>query len=159
MQLPPLRDRREDIPLLVDYFLNRCALRGRGRKAAARADALTSLVDYSWPGNVRELEHLVQRLIIFSGGYTIQRQDLPWAQASQSAGADDDAAYRQLVRTYLDSSGGERTYSDLIEKIERLLIVEALRRCDGNQTHAAQLLRIPRPTLHAKMQKLGIIDL
>ncbi|HEX3997072.1 MAG TPA: sigma-54 dependent transcriptional regulator [Pirellulales bacterium] len=157
VQLPPLRDRREDIPLLVDYFLNRCARAAGGEKPPLAADALESLVNYAWPGNVRELEHLVQRLIIFSGGYTIQRLDLPWAQTTRSTAAGDEKPYRQLVRAYLDSYSGERAHADLMETIERLLIVEALRRSEGNQTHAAQRLHLPRPTLHAKMQKLGIL--
>jgi nitrogen regulation protein NR(I) len=155
VQLPPLRDRREDIPLLVDYFLNRGARTAGVQKPPLAPDALQSLVDYGWPGNVRELEHLVQRLIIFSGGYTIQRSDLPWAQGTQKTAADDEA-YRRLVREFLDSYQGDRAHADLLEKIERLLIVEALRRCQGNQTHAAELLHLTRPTLHAKLQKFGI---
>jgi nitrogen regulation protein NR(I) len=156
VQLPPLRERRDDIPHLVDYFLNRCARAAGVERPPLAPEALESLVSYSWPGNVRELEHLVQRLIIFSGGYTIQRHDLPWAQGPRPQNASDEDTYRQLVRAYLDSYSGDRAYSELVEKIERLLIVEALRRCQGNQTHASQLLSLPRPTLHAKLQKFGI---
>ena len=77
LQLPPLRDRREDIPLLVDYFLNRFARDVCLEKPPLSQEALDVLVNYSWPGNVRELEHVVQRLMIFTGGYTIQASDLP----------------------------------------------------------------------------------
>lgn len=156
VQLPPLRDRRDDIPHLVDYFLTRFARAAGVEKPPLAADALESLINYAWPGNVRELEHLVQRLVIFGGGYTIQRNDLPWAQGPRPQSGSDEDAYRQLVRAYLDSYSGDRAYGELVEKIERLLIVEALRRCQGNQTHAAELLRLPRPTLHAKLQKFGI---
>jgi nitrogen regulation protein NR(I) len=156
IQLPPLRDRRDDIPSLVDYFLNRCARAAGIERPPLAPEALESLTRYSWPGNVRELEHLVQRLMIFSGGYTIQVQDLPWAQGPNAASGSDEESYRQLVRTYLDSCNGEHAYAGFVERIERLMIVEALRRSGGNQTRAAQLLGLPRPTLHAKMQKFGI---
>jgi DNA-binding NtrC family response regulator len=96
--------------------------------------------------------------MIFSGGYTIQVHDLPWGQGSQAASGPSDEAFRQLVLSYLDACSGEHAYAGLVEKIERLLIAEALRRSAGNQTRAAQLLGLPRPTLHAKMQKLGLHD-
>jgi DNA-binding protein Fis len=96
--------------------------------------------------------------MIFSGGYTIQADDLPWGQGSQADSGPSDEAFRQLVRSYLDSCIGEQAYAVLVERIERLLITEALRRSAGNQTRAAQLLGLPRPTLHAKMQKFGLHD-
>jgi nitrogen regulation protein NR(I) len=156
IQVPPLRERRDDIPRLVKYFLSRCARAAGIEKPPLAPDALESLAQYSWPGNVRELEHLIQRLMIFSGGYTIQAHDLPWAEGSHAASGGSEEAYRQLVRSYLDACSGEQAYAGLVEKIERLLIAEALRRSGGNQTRAAQLLGLPRPTLHAKMQKLGL---
>ena len=78
LQLPPLRERRDDIPALVDYFLNRYARAAGIERPPLAQNALEALVNYSWPGNVRELEHLIQRLMIFAGGYTIQADDLPW---------------------------------------------------------------------------------
>ena len=86
LQLPPLRDRREDIPPLVDYFLNRFARGLRLEKPPLSQEALDVLVNYSWPGNVRELEHVVQRLMIFTGGYTIQASDLPPGRDDQRSG-------------------------------------------------------------------------
>ena len=74
--LPPLRERREDIPRLVDYFLSRHSRTAGVEKPPLAPEALDALVNYTWPGNVRELEHLVQRLIIFTAGYTIQAEDL-----------------------------------------------------------------------------------
>ncbi len=154
--IPPLRDRADDIPRLIEYFLNRFARTAGIERPPLAADAIVALTKYSWPGNVRELEHMIQRLMIFSGGYTIQVHDLPWAQSpAASAGADEDS-FRQLVRTYLDSYRGDHAYAELLERVERLVIAEALRRSDGNQTHAAQLLGLPRPTLHAKLQKLDL---
>lgn len=163
LQIPPLRDRREDIPLLVDYFLNRCARTSHVERPPLAQDALDLLVQYVWPGNVRELEHLIQRLMIFTGGYTIQANDLPptlrvEAQTT-SAGATvppGDEPYLNLIETYFDSYAGDHAHEELMERVERLLIMEALRRSHGNQTHAGRLLGLPRPTLHAKMQKFGL---
>ena len=160
LQLPPLRERREDIPLLLDYFLNRFTRRLRLEKPPLSQEALDVLVNYSWPGNVRELEHVVQRLMIFTGGYTIQASDLPPAVTTNAhgpygndAGSWTDEQYLAFARTYLDSYRGDRAHEVLMDKMEQSLIVEALRRSDGNQTHAARLLGLPRPTLHLKMQK------
>jgi DNA-binding protein Fis len=94
--------------------------------------------------------------MIFSGGYTIQVKDLPWAQATAAPPGCREESFRQFVRSYLDSAGSDHPCAELLETIERLLIDEALRRCQGNQTHAAQLLGLARPTLHAKLQKYGL---
>ena len=135
----------------------------RLEKPPLSQEALETLVNYSWPGNVRELEHVVQRLMIFTGGYTIQAGDLPLAVTTNAqgppgskAGSWTDEQYLAFARTYLDFYVGERAHEVLMEKMEKSLIIEALRRCDGNQTHAARLLGLPRPTLHLKMQKHGL---
>ncbi len=162
LHLPPLRERRDDIPLLVDYFLGRYARAAGIERPPLAQGALDALVNYSWPGNVRELEHLIQRLMIFAGGYTIQAHDLPGNLRSDSqspAGEGHPSTEEQwlgLIRAHLASNAGDHACEDLLEKIERLLIVEALRRSQGNQTHAARLLGLPRPTLHARMQKYGM---
>ena len=162
LQLPALRERREDIPALVDYFLNRYARTLSVERPPLSQDALDSLVNYSWPGNVRELEHLIQRLMVFTGGYTIQVNDLPRVlratpqSQDQGEASFDEEQYHSLVRSHLDSHGGDRAHESLLEKIEKLLIVEALQCSHGNQTCAGQLLGLPRPTLHAKMQKCGL---
>ncbi len=160
LQLPPLRERREDIPLLVDYFLNRFARGLHLEKPPLSQEALDVLVNYAWPGNVRELEHVVQRLMIFTGGYTIQASDLPPTVTTNGQGPQGgktgtwtDEQFLAFARTYLDSYRGERAHEALLEKMEKSLIIEALRRSAGNQTRAARLLGLPRPTLHLKMQK------
>jgi nitrogen regulation protein NR(I) len=162
LQLSPLRERRDDIPLLVDYFLNRYARVAGMERPPLAQNALDALVIYSWPGNVRELEHLIQRLMIFAGGYTIQDQDLPLAvRAGPQANADPanpsgEEPWLNLIRAHLSSYQGPHACEDLLEMVERLLIGEALHRSQGNQTHAARLLGMPRPTLHARMQKYGM---
>ncbi len=162
LELPRLRERRDDIPLLVDYFLSRYARAAGIERPPIAQGALEALLNYSWPGNVRELEHLIQRLMIFAGGYTVQVHDLPWSlrsDAQSPAGEAHPSSEEQwlgLIRAHLTSYAGEHACEDLLEKIERLLIVEALERSQGNQTHAARLLGLPRPTLHARMQKYGM---
>ncbi len=127
-------------------------------------DALDRLREYPWPGNVRELEHLIHRASIFTRGYPIQASDLPsgLADGGQAGPADGEAAlpeeqdWLRLVRAYLDSYRGSRCYEELLEHVERLLLTKALERCGGNQTHAARLLGVARPTLHAKLQRQGL---
>jgi len=115
------------------------------------------LQTFPWPGNVRQLEHCIHRALIFTRGYPIQAADLPLAaeQVRQSAGGSVTAPdeLRQLVRRYLGTYTGQRAHEEFLDRAERLLIAEALERAGDNQTHAARLLGLPRPTLHAKMQK------
>ena len=161
IQLPPLRQRRDDIAGLTDYFLIRSARRLGVEKPPLAEDAVDLLVNYAWPGNVRELEHLIEQLVIFTGGYTIQAADLPAVvrtgvrEASESAPSADDQ-WLTLIRAYLAAYGGSAAHEDLLDKIETLLISEALRLSHGNQTQAARLLGLSRPTLHAKMRKHGL---
>ncbi len=162
LQLPPLRERRDDIPILIDYFSSRYARAAGIERPPLAQNALDALMNHSWPGNVRELEHLIQRLMIFAGGYTIQAHDLPWTlrvdpQAPAGAASPStDEQWLNLIRAHLTSYSGDHACEELLEKIEKFLIVEALRRSQGNQTHAARLLGLPRPTLHARMQKYGM---
>jgi len=162
IHVPPLRQRREGIPRLVHYFLRRFAQELQIGKPPIAADALQLLQNYSWPGNVRELEHCLQRVVIFTRGYPIQAADLPkLLQDGREEKCDwvldvDDAKLAELVEHYLASHGGAHAHERLLEKVEKLLLGEALRRTKGNQTHAARLLGLPRPTLHAKMQKYGL---
>jgi nitrogen regulation protein NR(I) len=162
LQLSPLRERRDDIPLLVDYFLSRFARAAGIERPPLAQNALDVLVNYRWPGNVRELEHLIQRMMIFAGGYTIQAHDLPGTMRTDpqataaEANPSSEEQWLNLIRAFLASYRGGHACEELLETVERLLFVEALRRTQGNQTHAARLLGISRPTLHARMQKYGM---
>jgi transcriptional regulator with GAF, ATPase, and Fis domain len=162
IHVPPLRERRKDIPSLIDYFLTRYAHELAIQKPPVADDVLHRLREYSWPGNVRELEHLIHRVLIFTRGYPIQASDLPpgpdggvGAPVPQAAPLEAPA-WLDLIRAYLDAYRGSRAHEELIENVERLLLSEALQRCNGNQTHAARLLGIPRPTLHAKLERFGL---
>ena len=157
--LPPLRERPDDIPDLVDYFLHRFAGELKIDKPLLSEEAMGALRTYSWPGNVRELEHCIQRVMISTGGHPIQAADLSSLLthtdqlAACGSQAADDEILRDLVRRYLDSSTGDLTHERLLQRVETFLIAEALQRTKGNQTHAARLLGLPRQTLCDKLQK------
>jgi len=161
VRVPPLRERRGDIPGLVEYFLGRFAAELNIEPPPLADDALELLTSYDWPGNVRELEHCIRRALIFTRGYAIQAADLPrlLERPGDRPAAEAEGSEEQLlpwVQQYLDRYVGPRAHEELLEKVERLLLREALRRTRGNRTHAARLLGLARPTLHAKMQKYGL---
>lgn len=158
LALPPLRDRRDDIPLLVDYFLDRFSKELQIDKPPVAPDAMDLLLRHAWPGNVRELQHVLHRVLIFTRGYTIQTSDLPATLGESPAGESllEDEKWLELIRAHLKANAGSRAHEQLLERVERLALAEALRRSRGNQTHAARLLDLARPTLHAKLQKYGL---
>ena len=142
IQLPPLRERPEDIPLLVRYF---CAKFGAEGVTFSR-QALDRLQAYAWPGNVRELENTVERLLIMREGDQIGPDELPDKVSAGSGGAATPEG--GVLR--LPAEG----YS--LEQLEMEAVLEALARCDWNQTQAARFLRIPRHTLIYRMEKYNI---
>ena len=140
VKLPPLRERREDIPLLVEAFLKKCGeSRGKPVKAAGEA-ALAMLVDYAWPGNVRELENVIERAVTLTRGDKILPEDLP--PAIQGARGDrrilDDAAERTLP----------------LHEVEKEYIAKILEKTGGNKYQAAQVLGIDRKTLYRKLAEM-----
>ena len=160
IRIPPLAERRDDIPRLVDYFLNRYSRDLKIDKPLVAREAQERLAAFDWPGNVRQLAHCIQRALIFTRGYPIQATDLPLQDEASGEPSADAGSIRQalgeIVHQYLATYSGERAHEQLIDRVEGLLIREALDRASGNQTHAARLLGLPRPTLHAKMQKHGL---
>ena len=144
MHLPPLRQRRDDIPLLLRHFCNKYS----AGKVAFDKQALTTLTSYSWPGNVRELENLVERLLIMRNSDTISCEDLPEKILNGSVGTLSNS-----------TSGGVLNLPDegySLEQLEREVVVSALDRNQWNQTAAARFLRIPRHTLIYRMEKYEI---
>lgn len=135
--VPPLRDRREDIPPLVHTFLIRAATRMKKDVSAVSADAMSALMNYRWPGNVRELEHAVERAVILANTPSIRVRDLPPEITLKSR-----------------SRPGDDTL-DLQEQ-ERASIERALERFDGNRRKAAEALKISTVTLWRKMKHYGI---
>jgi DNA-binding NtrC family response regulator len=136
--VPPLRERREDIPLLVHDFVRRASRRVKKDVQAVSADAMIALMNYSWPGNVRELEHAIERAVIVARGDTIRPRELP-PEISQKP--------RQRVS---DDS------LDLQEQ-ERVMIARALERFHGNRKEAAEALKISTVTLWRKMKQYGLV--
>lgn len=140
LKLPPLRDRREDIPLLVEAFLKKCGeSRGKDVKGVSEA-ALAMLMDYVWPGNVRELENVVERAVTLSRGEKISADDLP--PAVQGARGD---------RRVLDEAA-EKTLP--LHEIEKEYIKKILEKMGGNKYQAAHALGIDRKTLYRKLGEI-----
>jgi len=159
IDLPPLRERRDDIPKLTVYFLERFARELKLEKPILSAAALEALKDHSWPGNVRELEHCIHRAMIFTRGYPIQPEDVrraverPADRPPGEPAVPDQDRLRKAVRDYLKRRSGTSTHTQFLETVDKLLVAEALKLTKGNQTHAARLLGLTRPTLQAKMRK------
>ncbi len=165
IHLPPLRERRDDIPVLIQHFTQRFA-RDLSRPAPEFTSAAVELlVSYPWPGNVRELEHTVERVLVISDSQTIGPEHLPFVIASTESAPAAEPAHATLTVTMPRPALGEKLEFDqqgrldlpkLTEDLERQAIVEALRRTDGVMTEAARSLHITRRMLRYKMDKLGI---
>lgn len=143
IQVPPLRERREDIPALIACFFDRFASRYRRPAPELGTDVMACLYAYDWPGNVRELENVVERLVVMSRG-RVDRSDLP---------------ARMLVMPALSSTSlpmGDIDLPKFIDEVERDLIQKAMQRAGGNKALAARSLGVTREGLRYKLQKLGI---
>ncbi len=161
IELPSLREREGDTPLLCDYFLARFSRDMGIENPGLSEEAYGFVRDHPWPGNVRELANALQKALIFSRGYPIQAEDMTQAVRSDfdrktiQDGAPEEAI-RQWVRKNLVAAPRDDLFSYLADHFAGLLIAEALNFTRGNRTRAAKLLGISRPTLHARMDKLGL---
>lgn len=140
--VPPLRDRKEDIPALVEYFAQRYSEALGKTITEIDPKIYARLQQYNWPGNVRELQNVIERAIAFS-------------KDNYLSAADIHLGNRKLVGPDMDSENPIETAK---KKVEIEMIVEALKTCDGNKTEAAKLLKIPRPLLYQKIKRLGIVE-
>ncbi len=140
LKLPPLRERREDIPLLVEAFLKKCGDARRKDVKGVSESALAMLMDYAWPGNVRELENVIERAVTLTRGEKIAPEDLP--PAIQGARGD---------RRVLDEAA-ERTLP--LEAVEKEYILKILEKTGGNKYQAAHALGIDRKTLYRKLAEI-----
>ncbi|MDY7228205.1 sigma-54-dependent transcriptional regulator [Hyalangium rubrum] len=136
VQLPPLRDRREDIPLLAAHFLGEQGRRYGRPNMRLSPGALEALMAYPWPGNVRELEHSVERALLMASGDEVTAEDLLLRRASRE--------------------GASRLEEMTLEEVERYLIERALTRHEGNVSDAAKALGLSRSALYRRMQHYGI---
>jgi two-component system, NtrC family, response regulator AtoC len=142
LELPPLRERKEDIPLLVDYFIKYfCDEMKRPVKFVSQ-DALQLLIRYSWPGNVRELKNTLENIVIFSKKKTIDQEEIPEALRNDNG--------KKAPET-----GKECQNMNLVEN-EKKLILRALEECKYNKTSAAEKLGMSRRTIHRKIKEFGL---
>ncbi|MBI3475053.1 MAG: sigma-54-dependent Fis family transcriptional regulator [Acidobacteria bacterium] len=144
IDLPPLRQRREDIPLLVDHFLKKYSEENERPRRHVTTDALRPLVTYSWPGNVRELENVVERAVVLSSGTDITGDLLP-----------DHIAGRGTPVPVMDTDPTASLF-DIMEDCERRIIMDMLEKCGWNQTEAAERFHVPLSTLNQKIKRLNI---
>ncbi len=144
LELPPLRQRRGDVPLLANHFLRFYAEENGTEPPTLTPEALRVLMDYEWPGNVRELENAMERGVVLSTTRTITPDLLP----SQLTGSTYSAA---LLDHRPDAS-----LFDVMEEIERRIIADRLERCHWNQTEAAEYFKVPLSTLNQKIKRLNV---
>jgi DNA-binding NtrC family response regulator len=142
--MPPLRERRSDVPLLVRHFLDKHNHKRQGRLARISEEAMVYLWEYDWPGNVRELENLLERLVILSEEGHIGVDHLPPTIRSF-------ISEKKIPRATLGEEGLD--LNTAVEEFENRLIEEALRRTKGNKQAAARLLGLKRTTLVAKLRR------
>jgi DNA-binding NtrC family response regulator len=144
VELPPLRQRKEDIPLLVDFFLKRYADENGRSMPRVTPEALRPLMAYSWPGNVRELENVIERAVVLSSGPEINMELLP------------DSLLGRGVSLGMHESLPDASLFEIVEGFEGRVITDMLERCNWNQTEAAERFHVPLSTLNQKIRRLNI---
>jgi DNA-binding NtrC family response regulator len=159
IHLPPLRDRREDIPLLVERFLDQfCRENGKPARAFTNR-AMKLLMDYEWTGNVRELENAVERAVVLSAGDSMDADLLPENIHSREIIKGVRFELAELMRAPDGGMGLTNpppSLFEILEEVERRVIVDMLERTNWNQTEAAERFQVPLSTLNQKIKRLGI---
>jgi DNA-binding NtrC family response regulator len=181
--MPPLRERKDDIPLLVEHFLAKFRHAANAIPTSITEDALQRLVDYDWPGNVRELENAIERAVVLSRGNPITVEHLPFGDrreardraklvqrrnrlekdeatlAADEAAADvaeAEAEEAAVVAVTNGTNGESSAFKERVAALEKQLIAEALAKAGGNRTKAADDLGIYRRLLYAKIKEYGL---
>jgi sigma-54 specific flagellar transcriptional regulator A len=170
VELPPLRKRPEDIPVLIEFFIRRWQEEGRGDPVRLTKPAMLSLTRYDWPGNVRELENVMERLLVLNGGEKVDTDGLPekisrkttFAEPFSSGKAEDLTSPFSVA----NGSGVEFQVENLLQKnfclgsfladLERNLVLHALEKAGRNRSRAAEILGINRTTLIEKIKRFGL---
>src|SRR5436190_6353691 len=165
IHIPPLRDRREDIPLLVNYFLKNFNKDQQRSPKSIATGVVKALEKYHWPGNVRELENVIRRALVVAKGNAILLSDLPpeisgqnqtgGAAAAAPVAAETGSDIAALARLLFQWARREPKVK-ILPAVERELVIQALKETEGNQVHAAKLLGITRATLRKRVEKFGI---
>jgi two-component system response regulator HydG len=143
LRLPPLRERREDVPLLVEHLVKKHALRLSRPPLRPDADAMKALIDHAWPGNIRELEHAIERGLLLARGEAITLADLPpeLSQPAQEAAGGAEGRYRRARDAW-----------------ERKFLEDLLREASGSVGKAAELAGLHRSTLYEKLARYGLVE-
>jgi DNA-binding NtrC family response regulator len=168
IHLPPLRERRADIPLLVEYFIKKYSREARKPVKELAGDVSDTMMRYPWPGNVRELENTIHTAVVLSREDRLQLTDFPlFAENPDSPGLDFDkirSDYYRLFGSVIEpifsrivANSEGHVYADLVAALERSLISNALNATDDNQVQSAQILGVSRNTLRDRMKKYGIL--
>jgi two-component system NtrC family response regulator len=146
MEVPPLYERVDDIPLLIKHFIDKYKTEAKKDQMELSPDVWKLLYDYSWPGNVRELENIIERAVILSSDNTIKKTDLPDYLVEKK---DEEIDLNKIVPLNL-------TLPEALEQIEEKLIKRALTQCDNVQAHAARMLGITKSLIQHKIKKYNI---
>jgi DNA-binding NtrC family response regulator len=167
IDLPPLRERAEDVPLLVDFFVERYSTETQTDARQFSPGAMQLLAQYRWPGNVRELQNYVERAMVLANAATIDVDDLPehvrGIPVVRTARVNVDSIESlcaDLVGRTVSEAGPDSTelYSAAVSRVEREVILQVLRQCQGVQTRTAARLGINRNTLHKKIDEHNLHD-
>lgn len=166
IRLPPLRERGEDVPLLIEHYLRRLGAELGKPDPQISPEALAALRAHPWPGNVRELQSVLKQTLIQANGSVVLADFLPEAIRNPPAGAPDDSLSKEAAPgrptdwdEFVGSrivAGSESLYGDALELMEREVLLRVLRHTDGNQVHTARILGITRGSLRNKMRNLNI---
>lgn len=142
LQIPPLRERKTDIPVLINHFIDHFSRENRKAVALISSEARDLLMKYDYPGNVRELENIMERAVVIARDEVIAVEDLPFSQANRRPSLSD-------------SGKGEGSLRDSVEELERNLVLEAMEKAGHHQTRAAEILGISERMLRYKLKKYG----
>ncbi|MSU64086.1 MAG: sigma-54-dependent Fis family transcriptional regulator [Pedosphaera sp.] len=155
INIPPLRERKEDLPELIQVFLERTRKDPIERQMRIASDALQLLEEHRWPGNVRELENLIHRAVTMTNGSTITRESIYAAFSSaQNSSSSESPTIRECVSRWLNKAEFENcqnVYHELIETVERELYALAIQRAQGNLSKVSEWLGVSRPTARQKL--------
>jgi len=140
LTMPPLRERREDIPMLARHFLQKCAKRSKVKPKPVAREAMAALVNYEWPGNVRELENAIERALVMGSAETVRLEDLPESLLEQESPAEMH----------------EGKYHASVKELKKQLILDAVEQTGGNYVEAAGILGVHPNYLHRLIRNLGL---
>jgi two-component system, NtrC family, response regulator AtoC len=147
IHMPPLRDRKEDVPALVEHFLAKHRYSASAQPATISEEALKRLTEYNWPGNVRELENVIERAVVLSRGQVITSRELPFGEHDDSHDGETEGDEIASEKSFFKKS---------VAQFEKDLIMKALRDAGGNRSKAAEMLGIYRRLLYAKIKEYAL---